>query len=849
MCFFSKLPDKTIYMVRQIVVFTFLVAIANFSQAQLKSPEEFLGYKIGSRYTPHSRIVEYYRHAAANSPSVMKLQQYGETNEGRPLLVAFISSSAIIQNLDAIRINNLRLAGIERNAPSGDQPAIVWLSYNVHGNEASSSEASLVTLYELISGNNTQARQWLQNTLVIIDPCLNPDGRDRYVNWFTSVVGKNTNPALDAREHREVWPGGRTNHYYFDLNRDWAWQVQVETRQRMKIYNDWLPHVHVDFHEQYIDNPYYFAPAAQPYHEVISPWQREFQTTIGRNHAKYFDEKGWLYFTKEYFDLLYPSYGDTYPIYNGSIGMTYEQAGHSLSGTSVVTDIGDTLTLNDRVLHHFTTGLSTIEISSKNASRLATEFHDYFSGSAKNGVGEHKAFIIRNNPQDAVRIHSLLDLLDKNDIQYGNGKAASLKAYNYNNGKEETISLSAGDIVVSTMQPKGALVKVLFEPNTTVVDSNTYDITAWSLPYAYGLNAYASRQTVDVSRIISKPMVVNNPVASPYGYIIRWNGTPGVKLVAKLLEEGIRLRFAEEPFESGGQSFGRGSVIVIKTSNQHIPDLWERVRRHADANNIQLTAVATGFVDKGVDFGSSKIRALKKRNIALLTGEGTSANASGEVWHFFDRVIEQPITLINLNDFSNLNLGKYDVIIMSNGNYRFLNDKTQAEKLKNWVSEGGRLIALENAVTQLARTDWAIKSKKQDDNKDTSTYAPLRRYEDRERDFIPNQTPGSIFKVELDNTHPLAFGYPNYYYTLKLDDNIYEFIKEGGWNVGVIKRNNQLAGFVGSKLKSKLQDGLLLGSQSLGRGTIIYFADNPLFRGFWENGKLLFCNAVFLVGQ
>ncbi|HKZ66315.1 MAG TPA: M14 family zinc carboxypeptidase, partial [Chitinophagaceae bacterium] len=310
-------------MLKKSLLVSFLSFFFLLANAQLKSPEEFLGYKIGTRYTPHWKVVSYFQYVTQALPKSVKMQQYGETNEYRPLYLAFISSEENISNLESIRMNNLRLANLAKDKmiPSENAPAVIWLSYNVHGNETSSSEAALLTLFALSDPKNTQTKEWLKNTVIIIDPCVNPDGRDRYVNWFNSEVGKNYNPSLDAREHREPWPGGRTNHYNFDLNRDWAWQTQVESKQRMILYNQWLPQVHVDYHEQGINQPYYFAPAAQPYHEAITPWQREFQATIGKNHAKYFDKNNWLYFTREVFDLFYPSYGDTYPVYNGAIGM------------------------------------------------------------------------------------------------------------------------------------------------------------------------------------------------------------------------------------------------------------------------------------------------------------------------------------------------------------------------------------------------------------------------------------------------------------------------------------------------------------------------------------------------
>jgi hypothetical protein len=819
--------------------------------AQLQSPEQFLGYKLGSRYTPHWRIVDYYKHVAAAVPTIVKLQEYGKTNEGRPLMVAFVSSAGNIVNLETIRNNNLGLARVGSSGSITNAPAIVWLSYNVHGNETSSSEAGMMTLYALVDPSNQQTKQWLQNTVVVIDPCMNPDGRDRYVNWFNSVIGSKYNPSLDAREHREPWPGGRTNHYNFDLNRDWAWQTQIESQQRMKLYNQWLPQVHVDFHEQGINNPYYFAPAAQPYHEVITKWQRDFQQTIGRNHAKYFDEKGWLYFTKEVFDLLYPSYGDTYPIYNGAIGMTYEQGGGPSGGAAVLTQIGDTLTLLDRISHHYTTSLSTIEIASQNAGKLVAEFQKFFSDAVTNGIGEYKSFVVKYSDKDKQRLQALQDLLTKNNIQFSTGKQGNYRGYNYDNGKDETFSLAGQDLLISGTQPKAAFIKVLFEPNTMVVDSNTYDITAWSLPYAYGLKAYAVKQTIPAAGAVTNDFVQNtaNTTAGIYGYVIPWNGMNSVKLVSQLLHKGIKLRINEQPFEMGGVQFDRGAVIVLKTSNQYYPNLWADVREAANSSKVTLTPVSSGFVDKGYDFGSSKVHPLKARRIALLTGEGVGSNAAGEIWHYFDKLVEYPVTLINLSDLGRIRWSDYDVIIMPDGNYRFLSDRTQAETFRNWIQNGGSVVALEGAVAQLAKQDWAIKSKKEDDSESKDIYASLRKYEDRERDFIPNITPGSIFRVELDNTHPLGFGYPNYYYTLKQDNNIYDFMKEDGWNVGIIKKEKQVAGFVGSKLKGRLQDGLLFGVQDLGKGTITYLADDVLFRSFWENGKLMFANAVFLVGQ
>ena len=828
-----------------------LLLVAPLTWAQkMTTPAEYLGYSIGQKFTPHHRLIGYYERLAEQAPDRVKLIPYGTTNEGRPLLVAVVSSAANLQRLESIRINNLRLAHVARDraaAIEADAPALVWLSYNVHGNEASSSEASMLTLYNLVVQSDTAIQRWLKQTVVILDPCLNPDGRDRYVNWYNSVAGEKYDPSNLSREHREPWPGGRTNHYYFDLNRDWAWQIQAESRQRMKLYLDWMPQVHVDFHEQGYNEPYYFAPAAEPFHEVITPWQRNFQQSIGKNHARYFDANGWLYFTKQVFDLLYPSYGDTYPTYNGSIGMTYEQGGIG-AGLGVVNKDGDTLTLVDRALHHFTTSMSTIEVAANQSQTLIAEFRKYFNQAVSSGQGLYKSYLIRNRPEDAARIRSLKALLDRNGIRYEQADAGSFKGFQYASGKEVTVAAQPGDLVVSALQPRSAMVTVLFEPRTKLADSVTYDITAWSLPYAYGLDAYASKEKI-ASAPIPATGQPRNFIRSAYGYAIPWDGLSAVNLVTTIGQAGIVLRYAEQPFFVSGKSFAAGTVLVLPTSNQALGERFHEIVKEAVSKTDALVVpIPTGMVDAGSDFGSDRVRPLRLPRVVLVTGDGVNANACGEIWQFFDQQLNYPVSLLNQSDLGRLNWSQVDVLILPDGNYAFLSNKEQAEACKKWIQGGGRMIAIESAVSQLA--DWGIKLKKSEEKKPESAEAvSASDYQSRERDAVSAMTPGSIWQVQLDNSHPLAFGYPKFYYTLKLDGNILEPLNEDGWNVGVLKTDAHVAGFVGNNLKSKLAEGTLFGVQSMGRGQIICLTDNPLFRSFWENGKLLFSNAVFMVGQ
>ena len=829
------------------ITFFICVLIGLISPAfgqKIQSPSEFLGYTLGEQFTPHYRVVEYYRYLAGASGNI-KLQEYGKTNEGRTLLVAFVASKENISRLEDIRKNNLRLTGIESGAP-GAAPAIVWLSYNVHGNESVSTEASMQTAYELLDPANTRSADWLQNTVVVIDPCLNPDGRDRYVNFYNQTKNINPDPLASTREHLEPWPGGRSNHYYFDLNRDWAWQSQKETQQRVALYNQWMPQVHVDFHEQGINDPYYFAPAAEPFHTVITPWQREFQTTIGKNHARYFDEKGWLYFTKERFDLLYPSYGDTYPIYNGSIGMTYEQGGSGRAGLAVITASGDTLTLKDRIAHHHTTGLSTVEATAQHADKVIREFAQYFKNSKNDPEGEYKTYVIKAT--NSEKLKSLETLLKRNGIEYGFGVSKSARGFNYFSGKKENFKISSEDLVISAYQPKSVLAQVLFEPRTLVTDSNTYDITAWALPYAYGLQAYASTQTIKpVNAASAGTSLTNSTSSNAVAFVANWNSVADVKFLSALLKENIKVRYSEVPFESAGKKFEAGSLIITRTSNEKLGDKFQSVIiSAANKAGVVVHPITSGMVESGADLGSSKVRFIAKPKVALVLGDQTASGSFGEIWHFFEQQIGYPVSTIRSGDIPRINLNDFNVLIFPDGRY----EELTSDKVVDWVRNGGKLIALENAVAQMAgKKGFSIKVKEEKrDEKDKDDYAELKAYENRTREDLRSSIPGAIYKVNLDNTHPLGFGMPNFYYTLKLDDRIYDFMSSG-WNVGTFRKNNYVAGFVGQEVKKKLVDGLVFGAQDMGNGSVVYLADDPLFRSFWENGKLLFSNAVFMVGH
>ncbi|MFD2530961.1 M14 family zinc carboxypeptidase [Gracilimonas halophila] len=826
------------------LIAVFLISAQAF--AQLQSPAEFLGYELGEQWTPHYKVVNYFQHVAEESPMVT-LSEYGRTNEGRELVYAVVTTSDNQANIEEIRLNNLRLTGLESGEPTENQKAIVWLSYNVHGNETSSSEAALNTIYKLV----TEKGNWLENTVVIMDPMVNPDGRDRYVNWFRSVVGEEVNVNPESREHSEPWPGGRTNHYYFDLNRDWAWQTQVESQQRLPLYNSWMPHVHVDFHEQGVNSPYYFAPAAEPFHTAITGWQRDFQTMIGKNHAEYFDEENWLYFTKEVFDLFYPSYGDTWPTFNGAIGMTYEQAGHSSAGLGVLTAEGDTLTLHDRLTHHTTTGLSTVEITAQNHQKVINEFSNYFSNTIENGAGEYKTFIVKksSNPD---KVTSLLQYLTKQEIEVGTAtRSSNTNGYNYSTGETGRVSIEEGDYVISTYQPKGTLARVLFEPKPELVDSMTYDITAWEMHYAFGVEGYAIPGRVNAGPVTSVTEDELTPSADkPYAYLAKWNSMDDLKFLSQILQKGVKARYAEEAFTLDGRAYDPGTLIITRNGNEHLGDDFDQiVKDEAALLNRRLIPATTGFVETGKDFGSSAVRYIETPKVALLSGNGTSSNMVGHIWNYFDQQIDYPVNLINTDDIGSVDWDDYHVLIMPSMYGSSVGDN-EINAIRDWVRSGGTLIAMEGANNLLSGKDGFALSRKQNESAEESEDpdAKLTNYGEASRERVKYMNAGSIFETTMDNTHPLAFGYGESYMSLKLGSTAFEYL-DNGWNVGVAKEDAHRSGFVGSEAKKSLENTLSYGVQNMGRGQVVYMIDNPLFRGFWHNGKLLFGNAVFFVGN
>ena len=837
---------------KKIITFLFLAGcLHGIVLSQVRSPKEYLGYEIGDQFTYAYQAEAYFKEMADKSPLV-SLEYYGLSYEGRPLYVVYISSNSNINQLNDIRQSNLRKTGLEEGRAMDNQPAIVWLSFNIHGNEAVSVETALMTAYELVSKASTDYKEWLDKSVIVIDPCLNPDGHTRYVQFYKERMGRAKDVLPFTREHLEPWPGGRPNHYFFDLNRDWAWQTQKETQQRIRLLNSWMPQVHIDFHEMGVNSPYFFAPAAEPVHEYISGWQRSFHQMVGQHLGKAFDERNWRYFAGEVFDLFYPSYGDTYPSFNGSMGMTYEVGGSGRAGLGVLTGDGDTLTLRNRIDMHYVAGIKTIELAVQQSAKLVDNFENYFSTSKTNPVGKYKSFVIKSS--DQYDLKQVSDYLRFNGIQFGygtSGNSKNLRGLSYKSNDMATFNIEPHDLVISAYQPKSVLLQTLMEPLTTLPDSNTYDITGWALPFAWGLDAFAIVQDIKPSAntpaLSVPPMIINGDAVA---YAFEWKNLSSAKGLGLLLQAGIGVRVTSEEMKFKDFSLAAGSMIVQRDNGSSWkPETLKKMQELSDAFGCKVIALKSSLPQKGPSFGSSAVQKIDAPRVGLLSGKGTSSNNVGEIWHFFDQELAYPIHLIEADMINETVLQKLDVFIIPSLWGGSALSENALKQLVSWVRKGGRLIAFENAVDYLqGKEGFGIQMKKgkEESKEDPSKkIAQVDRYKDASRDNLSESNSGSIIKVMLDQTHPLAYGYDQHTYLLKTNNRLYAPLSSG-WNVGVCQKNPVVSGFVGYQLKSQMENFLSIGTEGLGRGEVVYFGDNPIFRSFWNSGKLLVANAVFM---
>jgi hypothetical protein len=817
---------------------------------EIPTPRDVLGYDIGDHFTRHADLGRYLETLAAASDRV-RLEPYGWTHERRSLGILTISDPENLARLDEILAANRRLADPDATDVESileGNPAIVWFSYNVHGNEPSGTEAALQLAYTLAAATNSEMREILENVVVVIDPLLNPDGRERYVSWYQSVTGSVPLENPDAAEHDEPWPGGRTNHYYFDLNRDWLWLVQPESRQRLQAYRRYLPQLHIDHHEQGYRNPFFLGAGEDPYNANIPEQTIEWIRSYGNANARAFDGEGLVYSTRERFDYLYPGYGKVLPIYHGAVGMLVEQAGHSRAGLAINVDDEYTLTLRDRAYHHWLVSMSNLEMTATRRREQLERFREFFLESVDPATHETWGYII-DGANDPALLEKLWNLCRGHGIRVDrldeSATVTGLSEYRFGETLE-TADLPAGSWVIRTAQPMGRLVNAVLERESVVTDPDTYDITSWSLPVKFGLHAYYAAAPLDV------PMSPLDEWSRPAGAVTgegdvallvdarQFDFAAAAGLAAKHELAG---RVAGERFTVDGREFAAGSLVIHRLHNDR--EALEDFVDDVTARGLNVHRVASGLTEDGPALGANRNRRFVHPKVVLVRGEPTSSNSFGQMWHLLDLAAPIPYSPVNVESLGRIDLDEYNVIVVPDaGRLSGAVSSSMQETLRDWVRAGGVIVATGGSAAWASRAILDLESP-DDDSTESEEDGPLSdlTWEERRDRSITERVPGTSLRVTVDTTHPLAAGVPSWLGVIKRGRRLLP-VSDAGFVVARFDEQPRIGGVISEKNEERLAQTPLMTHHRLGRGSVICLSEDVTFRGFQHASMRLLLNAI-----
>jgi len=833
-----------------------------------------LGWDFGEEITPPDGITTYLRALNQAAPDRTRLIEYARTWEKRPLHVLVVGSPQRLSQLDTVKQGLKRLAD-PRGVPQadldrliGELPVVTWLIHAVHGNEISSSDAALAEAYHLLAAQGDEGVDTvLRESLVLIDPLQNPDGRARFVssNQQGRAAGvPDADPA--SLEHDEPWPGGRSNHYLFDMNRDWFAMSQPETRGRVNIMLDYFPQVVVDLHEQGGDNSYYFAPPADPVNPLMTPDQHKWLGAFGRANGDVFDGRGFSYFIREVYDAFYPGYGDSWPVFHGAVGMTYEMP--SARGLRFLRSDGVVMSYRDGVIRHFTSAITTAITAARNRQSMLRDFLEYRRSAVRLADTGPKEYLV-DAAGDPARAMHLARRLAAQGIEVRRADEPI---------RVGTRTLPVGSLIVPLAQPAGRLVRNLFDPSIVMDEAflkeqdrrrkrglgdQIYDVTAWSLAMMYDLDVVPSASAVStratmVTRGDAEAAAGAPLAAAKVGYVMPW-GMVAAEAAVELLQTGVKMHNIPRVFTIAGRAFPAGSMFMRVQENA--ADLAARLGAVAAKYGITITPIDSAFVDSGVSLGSNDVAALKAPRVLLAWDAPVSSLSAGWTRYTLEQRFRQPVTTVRTGSLGRIDLANYDVLVLPSGSYNFNDDVMR--RLKDWLQRGGTVITMGEASrwatseragllpTHLLQRDGSAAGAPDDKKTPPKIDIDKFNYDDaiKPERGSPDGTAGAILRVKLDKEHWLSAG---------LDDEI-QVVMEGarvfmpltldkGTNVGVYAAKDRViaAGLMWPEPRDLIQQKAYLMHVAVGRGHVIAFAEDPNYRAFAEATSLLFINAVLL---
>lgn len=787
--------------------------------SKIPTPEEFLGYTIGSRISEHSRINAYYEKLNEISERA-ELIEIGKTYENRPIYVLAITSPENIAKLNSIKDEREAV----RRGEKVETPLIIFLGNSVHGNEISASEASLLSAFYYTASQSEKVRKQLNESIIFIDPVRNPDGQERFASWINSNVSFNRNNSSQYdREHTEGWPRGRGNHYWFDLNRDWLNIVHPESKSRVALYQDWLPHVQADHHEMGTNTSFFFEPTNPDGNESHLVPQSNY--ILNQRFAEYFsnalDNIGSLYYTKESYDNKNPNFGSTYPDFNGGVGILFEQA----SSRGLVQESENGLvTLPFTLRNQLVTSIATVDAAHGNRDALFDLQVEFFT-KATAAVDKKRSYVIGDS-YDSERLNKFIDLLLSHRLEvYENNSDIVIDSVKYLKGKS---------YIIPAGQPNSALVGIIFDDRTDFVDESKLGYGAgFSIAYSTGLSYGISNSVSRGDKVDSLPNRANNEFQkSDYAYLVDFRNSGSQRLLFNLLEKDIKVKTATKPLsiknQSGDIDLSYGSLLISVNSQKIGSDeLYEILKQLSAESSVEIIPVSSGFSSKGVDLGSSAFKNIEKPKVLIVTGADISSTEVGEVWYLFDQQLHYSLTRVNSENFRRVPLNEFNRIVFVSGSYDFLSD-AQIDELKNWIKAGGILITVNSA------SRWAI------DRKISSEKLVVK--EENSTTRTAGRQPTSIFSTKIDLSSPIAFGLTSDKLPVIKENSLY--ISSSRNSIAKFNDSPLLNGYINPENLVQLVESASISANRSGGGSVVQFTDNPLFRGIWHGTSRTFVNAI-----
>lgn len=799
-------------------------------------PKESLGFEIGQRHVRHDQLSQYFHQLSAVSKRVM-LTSMGRTAQFREQLLVTISSPENLAKLPQLLANN------SSKKDNSNEPLVVWLGYSVHGDEISGANAAMVVAYYLAASNEANIEKILDNTIIVLEPSINPDGMDRFVNWVTTYRNSADNSDVNHIEHHQDWVTGRTNHFWFDLNRDWLLLSQQESRHRLAYYHRYQPHVVGDFHEMGHNSSYFFQPGIRSRNHPLTPIDNyNLTAAMAEFHAKALDKQQGLYYSEENFDDFYFGKGSTYPDINGSIGILFEQA--SSRGMQQQT-VNGLLTFEDSIKNHVLTSLSTIEGAWHHREKLIQYKKDFYQSALKLAKKQKTSGFILHEANDNYRLQALLSKLAQHQIKV----YPLTEDYEY----QDKIYTKQHSYYIPLVQPQYRLIQALFNQQSHFKDNTFYDVSGWTLPLAMNIEYTPLKRTRGLSlskQAWQKTPInrVNKSTSNAYALAFNWQNYLAPKLLNELLRKGVKAKVATKPFSSNiegkNQQFAKGSIVLL--AGIQTLDNWQDIVIQTSNNlSIDVFNLATGLTPLGVDLGSSSLKLIKTPKVLLVGGQGISQYEAGEIRFYLDETLNIPVSVIKHNNISRRDISSYTHIILVNGNYQQMSEQA-TQKIKAWIKQGGVIIGQKRAATWLADNEILSAKIANKEQIDQLFDHQNLSYQDKEALAARKRIAGAIFETTLDTSHPLAFGYSST--TLPLFRNstlIIEHPQQPFVTVAKYTPTPLLSGYTDQNLTNRLAHNAAIVAHNYGRGRVIATTDVLAFRGYWHGSAKLLANSIF----